>query len=94
MASRSRRNLDAIRVHGEQVAPPRPRMTMTFPLLNRARFIALLVTGEGKEAALRRVASAAGDHHTLPVAGVVPAGGSRVIWFLDQVALPTCSPWS
>jgi 6-phosphogluconolactonase/glucosamine-6-phosphate isomerase/deaminase len=71
---------------GEQVAPPRPRMTMTFPLLNRARFIALLVTGEGKRATLRQLA--AGDHPTLPVAGVIPAAGSRLLWFLDQAALP------
>lgn len=71
---------------GEQVAPPRPRMTMTFPLLNRARFIALLVTGEGKRATLRWLA--AGDHPTLPVAGVIPAAGSRLLWFLDQAALP------
>ncbi len=71
---------------GEQVAPPRPRMTMTFPLLNHARFIALLVTGEGKQAALRRVAENPDDCRNLPVAGVIPAAGSRMVWFLDRAA--------
>jgi 6-phosphogluconolactonase len=73
---------------GVQVAPPRPRMTMTFPLLNRARLIALLVTGEGKRAALRRLAENPDDHRTLPVAGVRPAAGARLFWFLDQAAVP------
>ena len=72
----------------EQVAPPRPRMTMTFPLLNHARFIALLVTGEGKQEALRKVAKNPDDCRNLPVAGVIPAAGARMVWFLDQAALP------
>jgi 6-phosphogluconolactonase len=73
---------------GERVAPPRPRMTMTYPLLNRARFIALLVTGAGKQEALRQVAARPDDYRTLPVAGVIPATGSRLVWFLDLAALP------
>ena len=73
---------------GEQVAPPRPRMTMTFPLLNHARFIALLVTGEGKQDALCRVAENPDNPQGLPVALVVPTAGSRLFWFLDQAALP------
>jgi 6-phosphogluconolactonase len=73
---------------GEQVAPPRPRMTMTYPLLNRACFIALLVTGTGKQEALGKVATNPDDYRTLPVAGVIPAAGSRLVWFLDLAALP------
>jgi 6-phosphogluconolactonase len=74
---------------GERVTPPRPRMTMTFPLLNRARFIALLVTGESKRAVLERLAGAASDDRSLPVARVIPAAGSRLAWFLSDDARGT-----
>jgi 6-phosphogluconolactonase/glucosamine-6-phosphate isomerase/deaminase len=80
--------------NGQQVAPPRPRLTMTYPLLNSARLIALFVTGPGKQAALRRLAEQREGYRSLPVAGIVPAAGARLVWFLDQAALPTCSPWS
>jgi 6-phosphogluconolactonase len=73
---------------GATVAPPRPRMTVTFPLLNRARFVALLVTGASKQAALARVAQATEDYHALPVAGLAPTADARLLWCLDQAALP------
>jgi 6-phosphogluconolactonase len=73
---------------GEQVTPPRPRMTMTFRLLNQTRFIALFVAGESKREALRRVAAQREDYRTLPVAGVAPVAGGRMVWFLDRAALP------
>ncbi len=72
---------------GELVVPPRPRMTMTYPFLNRARFIALLVTGTAKYAALQRAAANPEDHRALPVTGVIPAPGSRLAWFLDSAAV-------
>ena len=73
---------------GDAVTPPRPRMTMTFPFLNRAGFIALFVTGDSKRAALRRLAEGREDYRTLPVAGVAGAAETRPVWFLDQAALP------
>ena len=73
---------------GEPVTPPRPRMTMTYPVLNRARFIALLVTGAGKQAALRQLAAAREGARTLPVSGVIPQAGARLAWFFDQAAMP------
>jgi len=74
---------------GDSVVPPRPRMTMTYPLLNRAYLIALLVTGESKKAALERAASGSFDLHTLPVAGIVAAPGSHLLWCLDRNAAST-----
>ena len=71
---------------GERVVPPRPRMTMTYALLNRARLIALLVTGESKKPALQRAASGTFDFHTLPVTGIIPSPGSRLLWCFDQKA--------
>jgi 6-phosphogluconolactonase len=73
---------------GAQVAPPRPRMTMTYPLINRASFIAVLVTGVGKKEALQHVAENPRDRRTWPVLGVVPSPTSRMLWYLDQAALP------
>jgi 6-phosphogluconolactonase len=75
-----------VRIDGEGVAPPRPRMTMTFPLLCRARFIALLVTGKEKRAALRRAATDPDSQNALPVARLIPDPGSRLCWFLDDAA--------
>jgi 6-phosphogluconolactonase len=71
---------------GERVIEPRPRMTMTYPLLNHARLIALFVTGESKQEALRAVAGNPDDFHARPVAGVIPAADTRMIWYLDRAA--------
>jgi 6-phosphogluconolactonase len=83
-----------VRNDGDRIAPPRPRLTMTYPVLNQARFIALLVTGAGKQAALRRVADRREDYRSLPVAGIAPAAGSRLVWYIDETAVPTGSPSS
>jgi 6-phosphogluconolactonase len=71
---------------GAEVVPPRPRMTMTYPLLTRARFIAFLVTGPTKRAALRRLTEGREDYRTLPVAGLDPSPASRLVWYLDRDA--------
>lgn len=73
---------------GDKVTKPRPRMTMTYPLLNCARFIALLVTGASKQQALRAVAAKAGDFHALPVAGIAPSADARLCWYVDRAAWP------
>jgi len=73
---------------GERVAPPRPRMTMTYPIINSAAFIGLLVTGAEKRPALAAVAANPQDFHNRPVAGVVPGAASSMVWFLDRAALP------
>ena len=74
--------------HGDTVTPPRPRMTMTYPTLNKARLIALLVTGASKRPALTALAAGTADVHDLPVAGLAPRPDSEMIWYLDQAALP------
>ena len=73
---------------GTTVTPPRPRMTMTYPTLNSARLIAVLVTGASKQAAVARLASGASDLHALPIAGIVPGKGSEMVWYLDKEASP------
>jgi 6-phosphogluconolactonase len=73
---------------GPRVTPP-PRVTMTYPLINASRFIAVLVTGEKKRSVLSSLeaahASGAPDTSELPVLGVEPIGG-ELIWYLDRDA--------
>jgi 6-phosphogluconolactonase len=76
---------------GDSVAQPRPRMTMTYSLLGHSRLIALLVTGQSKQKALFRVAVNPTEYRSLPVAGVLPAEGSLMRWYLDEAVLRPCS---
>ncbi|MEX2672211.1 MAG: 6-phosphogluconolactonase [Phycisphaeraceae bacterium] len=71
---------------GETVAEPRPRMTMTYPLINAARHIALLVTGESKRDTLRHVAAQPDDFEQYPVTGIRPAEDGKLTWYLDRAA--------
>lgn len=79
---------------GPKVTPP-PRITMTFPLINAAREVAVLVTGAKKTAALGRVQQQAAtgkpDIQTLPITGVDPqdgqgAQGGELMWYVDREA--------
>ena len=68
--------------------PPSRRITLTFPALNAAREVLLLITGEGKakrvqEAWQQLVSTQIKD--ALPVARVRPGDG-RLIWMLDEGA--------
>jgi 6-phosphogluconolactonase len=81
---------------GPLVAAPRPRMTMTYPLINTARRIAILITGQGKHAMLSRVASAGSSPAAvteLPITGIRPAlPDTTLAWFLDEAAATGSAP--
>jgi 6-phosphogluconolactonase len=68
-------------------APVEPveRVTMTFPLINAARFIAIMVAGSGKADAIRRVARAEDPVDALPIRGINPLKG-ELKWYLDAAA--------
>lgn len=68
----------------QSVASPQ-RLTMTYPLINSARFIAVLVTGASKAAAIRRIALGRETVQELPIAGVRPLNG-ELRWYLDAAA--------
>lgn len=76
---------------GDEVIPP-PRITMTYPLINAARYVAILVAGEGKRDMLTRIATPERRDNestrALPVLGVQPIGGV-LKWFVDHAACPT-----
>lgn len=67
-------------------AVPRPagepavaRLTLTLPVLNRARCVTFLVSGKGKAQVVGQILAGAATE--LPAARVQPAG--RLLWFLD-----------
>jgi 6-phosphogluconolactonase len=61
------------------------RVTLTYPALNAAALILLLVTGEEKADAVRRAFSGADAIDALPVRGIQPDRG-ELIWLLDRAA--------
>lgn len=76
---------------GPEVTPP-DRVTMTAHLINRARHIAVLVTGAGKRDTLAKVALAASldspvASDDLPILAIRPTEG-ELIWYLDHDACP------
>lgn len=71
---------------GPTVTPP-DRVTMTYPLLNGARFVAVLVTGKSKRDAMTRVVAGKESADTLPITGIRPLGGA-LRWYLDHDACP------
>ncbi|MCC6680346.1 MAG: 6-phosphogluconolactonase [Phycisphaeraceae bacterium] len=70
---------------GPRVTPP-PRLTMTYPLINAARQVAVLATGADKSQVIAQVRNAGKpDPRKLPITGVRPNNGA-MIWFLDEAA--------
>jgi 6-phosphogluconolactonase/glucosamine-6-phosphate isomerase/deaminase len=59
-------------------------MTLTYPVLCAARFLAVLVTGASKHAALLAAARAPDDVHAHPIVGIRPAEDSSLVWYLDH----------
>jgi 6-phosphogluconolactonase len=66
---------------GPRVTPP-DRITMTYPLINAARLVAVMVCGASKAPTIARVAAREADRRTLPILGVRPLAG-ELKWYLD-----------
>jgi len=61
------------------------QVTMTPPILNAARFVAVLAVGDGKAEAIQRIASGSASPSDLPIAAIQPIGG-QLRWYLDEAA--------
>ena len=59
------------------------RLTLTYPVINAARNVLFLVSGEKKAPALRQVIRGGGA--PVPAERVYPKDG-RLIWFVDEAA--------
>ena len=72
---------------GPHVTPP-SRVTMTYPLINAARHVGVLLIGQGKHEALKRVETqmkVGPDPLNLPITGI-----ERPVWYLDRAAAQGC----
>ena len=61
-----------------------PRLTFTFPLINRARSTIFLVAGASKQPALAEIFAPTGDADAYPSRGIQPEG--ELLWLLDAAA--------
>jgi 6-phosphogluconolactonase len=65
--------------------PPVDRVSVTFPVLNAARFVLFLVEGAKKAPAVRDILEGGAAVNVHPSAGVHPANG-KLLWLLDGTA--------
>ncbi|MDQ2798408.1 MAG: 6-phosphogluconolactonase, partial [Armatimonadota bacterium] len=65
--------------------PPVDRITMTFPVLNAARSVAFLVSGEDKNEIVQAVLEGNAPRDVYPAVGVQPERG-ELTWLLDKAA--------
>ena len=74
----------AVSVEAPQRPPP-SRITLTVPILNRAREIRVLVAGADKSVTLRAVLQGPHEPARMPVQLIKPEDG-RMIWLVDEAA--------
>lgn len=68
--------------------PPVDRITLTYPILNRARQVLFLVAGVKKASVVHRILREAPPRSEMPAAGIIPDEG-LVTWLLDAGAAST-----
>lgn len=61
------------------------RLTLTYPAINAARHVWILVTGEGKATRLAQVISGQSEVRETPISGVQPESG-ELVWLVDSGA--------
>jgi 6-phosphogluconolactonase len=76
---------DRLAAPAEAPSPPTARVTLTYPVLNAARAVVLLVGGADKADAVARAFDAGVPIAECPVRGVRPHAGS-LTWHLDAAA--------
>jgi 6-phosphogluconolactonase len=72
----------AIFNRGPAVTPP-DRVTMTYTLINSARFVGALVVGPKKAPMIHRIVNGIDTPRDIPIKGIAPLGG-ELRWYLDS----------
>lgn len=67
------------------------RISLSGPVINNARFVAFLVTGESKRRKVDEIINKKGDWKTYPASYISPTSG-ELHWFLDEAARGVISP--
>ena len=70
-----------VAVDGASASPPVPRITLTFPVLNKARCVIFLASGSNKREVFQRIVNNP-ETAPYPAARVRPSG--RLLWFIDE----------
>jgi 6-phosphogluconolactonase len=70
-----------VAVDGASASPPVPRVTLTFPVLNKAECVIFLVSGSSKQDVFEGIMNNPGTA-AYPAARVRPSG--RLLWFIDE----------
>jgi len=70
-----------VAVDGASASPPVPRVTLTFPVLNKAECVIFLVSGSSKQDVFQGIMNNPGTA-AYPAARVKPSG--RLLWFIDE----------
>jgi 6-phosphogluconolactonase len=65
--------------------PPLERITFTYPLINAAQEVVVLVSGRGKANVLHALFDETPSAEEMPAAGIAPVSGN-LIWLIDEPA--------
>ncbi|XP_027699608.1 GDH/6PGL endoplasmic bifunctional protein [Vombatus ursinus] len=72
-------------VFTESPAKPHQRMSLSLPLINRAKKVAVLVMGKRKRDITLQVSRVGHEPKKWPISGVLPASG-QLVWYMDYDA--------
>jgi 6-phosphogluconolactonase len=80
-AALEEKNRWVVAVDGASASPPVPRITLTLPVLNKAKCVIFLVSGSRKKEVFAEIMNNPGTA-AYPAARVRPSG--RLLWFIDE----------
>ncbi|XP_067423430.1 GDH/6PGL endoplasmic bifunctional protein [Emydura macquarii macquarii] len=70
----------------ESPVKPHQRMSLSLPLINKARQVAVLVMGKGKHEITTQISRVGQEPRKYPISGVRPSSG-QLVWYVDYEAL-------
>lgn len=77
---------DELVVFSRSPIKPHDRMSLSLPLINKARKVAVLVLGKGKHDIATLISRAESNPNKWPIFGIKPASG-QLVWYIDYETL-------